>query len=129
VPCAYLALGSLLGTALLLATAGLVATTKGWLIAGHAAHPRAKSYAALSAAALGRRAALATQAAVVAFCFGFLVVDLVGGGERRRLRGRAGGRSSRRRGAAARGAARRWPARPRSASRPPPARQPPGRGR
>jgi hypothetical protein len=77
IPRAYLALGVLLGTTLLLGTAALVATTKSWLVAGYAAHPKAMSYAALARATCGRHAGLVTHAAIVAFCFGFLVVDLV----------------------------------------------------
>jgi len=37
----------------------------------------ARSYRSLAQAACGKRIALLTQAAVIAFCFGFLVVDLV----------------------------------------------------
>jgi hypothetical protein len=73
-PAAFLALGGLLGTALLLAVAALVYRTKAAVVDAAGAHPRAKSYAALATATCGRVAGLTTQAAVVAFCFGFLVV-------------------------------------------------------
>lgn len=81
IPRAFLSLGALLGTALLLAAAALVLFTMDILIAADARwRGRGEStYAAVAAAACGRWAALATRASVILFCFGFLVVDLVRG--------------------------------------------------
>lgn len=77
IPRAYLTLGAVPGTILLLVVALLVLYTKCVMVAGNERHPGACTYRALAQASCGRGVARLTQASVIAFCFGFCVVDLV----------------------------------------------------
>lgn len=79
-PRAYLALGALWGTLLLLAVAALALFTSAVLVRATARHPAAATYRSLARATCGPRVALLAQLAVILFCGGFLVVDLVRGG-------------------------------------------------
>jgi amino acid permease len=78
IPRAYLQIGSLLGTAMLIGVALLIYFTLVVLVHGSAV-TGAGTYSQLVLVTCGRPAMKLLQVAVLAFCFGFGVIYLVGG--------------------------------------------------